>query len=349
MSLFNKNQKVGFLVQTNWATQTTASSNFRTQLVKTGSLPDPAVVIDTFNETSAYGNAEEVGRSYVDATSQLKSFAFDFTPNYFDLYWYFLAMFPTVTEGGSTSFQKEFTPSDFVNGSGISYAGDGAKVFGIAQGNYNNGSNAGDGTIIHCATLDELSFDIDFMASGISRLLQASAKWVGNSMVADQYFSGTWEVPISTGRLSGFSLKTLTVDTVDYSAVCVKKINISFKKNITPACVTTKANDYDEQFEMITTIDLVANATSIAAFGKYTNAFANGSPVNCAFSIGNGAAKTTVGALYFENSYGRLDANPLVTNGDKTEIRLVIKALRPAAGWAPVVSLADGIDRTEIS
>lgn len=349
MSLFNKNQKVGFLVQTNWATQNDKADNYRTILVKTGSLPDPAIVIDTYNETSAYGNAEEAGRSYIDATSQLKSFAYDFTPNYLDLYWHFLAMLPSVTEGGSSSFQKDFTPSVFVNGSGISYAGGGAKVFTIAQGNYDNGSDTGDGTLLHCATIDELSFDIDFMASGISRLLQASAKWVGNSMQSDQYFSGTWVAPITTGRLSGFSLKTLTIGGVDYSAVCVKKINISFKKNIGPACVTTKVNDYDEEFEMITTIDLVANATSIGAFGKYANSFTNGSPVNCAFSIGNEAAKTTVGALYFENSCGRLNANPLVTNGDKTEIRLVIKALKPEAGWSPVVSLADGIDRTEVS
>lgn len=349
MSLFNKNQKIGFLVQTNFATQNTASSDYRTLLAKPGSLPDPGVVYDTFNETSAYGTAEEVGRSYVDATTGMKSFAYDFTPSYQDLYWHFLAMLPTVTEGGASGYQKQFSPSDFVNGSGISYAGDDAKVFAIAQGNYNDGASVGDGTILHCATIDELSFDIDFMASGVSKLLQGSAKWIGNSMVADQYFSGSWVDPISTGRLSGFSLKTLTVDSVDYSTVCVKKINISFKKNITPACITTKVNDYDEMFEMVTTIDLVANATSVKAFGKYARAFANGSPVNVAFSIGNAASKTTIGALYFDNTYARLDANPLVTNGDKTEIRLVIKALRPAAGWDAVVSLADGLDRTEIA
>jgi hypothetical protein len=342
--LFNKNQKVGLLQQALFATPNDNSAAFRTQLVKPGSLPDAGIIIDTFNETSAYGTAKEVGRTFVDSTTALKSFGYEFTPVYTELYHYLNALLKCTTEGAAPGFKKLFLPmSDFTNGASVNYGADEGNTYGIAQGNYNDGASVGDGTILSCAIIDELSFDIDFDANGINHLLQASVKWVGNQMVADQYFDGDWVDPVSTGRLSGFALNTLTVDGVSYSGVCPKKINIKFKNNVTAACTTTKANDYDTQFSMITTITLIANETSIGAFGKYTNGFINGSPVNVAFNISNGT-DTSLGVLSFKNTYGELMSSPFVTNGDKTEVNLVIEALRPAAGWSEVVTLADGVD-----
>ena len=75
--LLAKTAKFGVLKQSDWATKTTVSSNFKTILQNNKvTVPDPAVNITTFDYISSEGLLQEANRQYVDKYAELKKLPF---------------------------------------------------------------------------------------------------------------------------------------------------------------------------------------------------------------------------------------------------------------------------------
>jgi len=97
--------------------------------------------------------------------------------------------------------------------------------------------------------------------------------FVGNVMKYEQTLSGTWTnlTIVQTGffnntDLWGFSYggTALTIGGVDYSAECVRRVELQINNNVTSNCKTTggKANQYDiaPEYKILITLDY--NATT---------------------------------------------------------------------------------------
>lgn len=252
-----------------WTNPGVAATNYRTVYYTAGvPIPDPGVTVDDYNVTSQLGLNKELTNFFIDARSGLARLNFSAPVDMNTLAPHLIGALQAVSEAAGSPYEKTIT-SGFTAGAIDFQAGSGyLHTLAIKQG-----ASADDGTILENAIIDTLNLTFDFNAKGVARLVQMDGSWVGNEMNFDQTLSGTWVsttlIPINNASL--FELDTFTIDSVDLSAMCIRRISLSINNNVTSNCATTagKPNQYDVMPEITWTIVLDHNSTTEKLMGDF--------------------------------------------------------------------------------
>lgn len=318
-----------------------AATNYRTVYYTAGvPIPDPGVTVDEYNVTSQLGLNKELTNFFIDARSGLARLNFSAPADKNTLAPHLIGALQAVTEDAGTPFSKAIT-SGFTAGTIDFNAGSGY-LHTLA---INQGSSADDGTILESAIIDTLNLTWDFNANGVARLVQMDGSWVGNEMNFDQTLSGTWVATTLSpfNNTEAYSFVTFTVDSVDWSAQCIRRITLSINNNVTSNCSTTagKPNQYDVMPEITWTIVLDHNLTTEKLMGD----FQAGAAVD--INIGNAlyaAAAGTDGQLGFDSPNCRIIAPPQVYNGDFLGYSLQARAYQSSTTSPLTVNLIDTLE-----
>lgn len=338
VKILSKQSRVGILKQAAWATPQAASANFRTLYYNAGSInPNPDVQIDQYNTTSQNGIHTEYERRFIDSLSGLPSISFSGVADKNTIAPHLVAALQAVTEGASSPYVKTISCGGLT--SPIDFAGDGGFLHTVA---FDINASADDGVLLKNAIINNLNLSFDFNNRGIARLGQISGTWVGNEMNFEQTLSGTWVTTTLApyNNTDTFSASTLTIDSVVYAAECLRKFELIINNNVTSNCKTTggKANQYDITPDYRATIVLDYNATTEKILKDYTS----GARVQMVFK--NDINDDTDGALWITGSYGVLQSNPYIYNGDFIGIGLDIKFYSNAAATPLSVIVVDTLD-----
>ena len=352
VKILGKEERLGIILQTNWATPAAASAAFWTmQHVNTGVLiPDNATTVDQFNVTSQHGVHSEVERVYVDATSGLKRIPFSGIADKTCMAPLLVTSHFVVTEA-STPYNKAITcggltaPIDFTN--------NGAKLFtwAIDQGGTatqsSPASTSDDGIILENGIVDQLTCTWDFNNQGIARLVSYSAVIVGNEMNFEQSLSGTWENATPAqgffNNTDAWAFITLDVDSVDLKAECIRRVEYSVNNNTTSSCagVAGKVGQYDMAPEY--TMKIILNYNTVTE--KCLKDFNDKAAVDANWSNDSESAKTD-GKWTIDIPTGHLISAPKIYEGDFLGVELNIKAYSTAAATPVTINFCDTIDWT---
>jgi len=350
VKILGKEERLGIILQTNWATPAAASATFWTmQHVNTGNLiPDNATTVDQFNVTSQHGVHSEVERVYVDATSGLKRIPFSGIADKTCMAPLLVTSHFVVTEA-STPYNKAITcggltaPIDFTN--------NGAKLFtwAIDQGGTatqsSPASTSDDGIILENAIVDQLTITWDFNNQGIARLVSYSGVAVGNEMNFEQSLSGTWENATPAqgffNNTDAWAFITLTVDEVDVKTECIRRVEYSVNNNVTSSCAGTlgKPTQYDIAPEY--TMKVVMNYNAVTE--KFLKDFNDKGTVDANWSNDSAAAKTD-GKWTIDMPTGYLISPPKIYEGDFLGVELNIKAYSTAGATPVTINYCDTKD-----
>lgn len=291
-----------------WTNPAAADQNFRTLYYTAGvPIPDPGVTVDEYGVSSQLGLNHELTQFYVDSRSGLAKLNFSGPVDVNTIVPHLVAALQGDTEGltGEDNIASGFIAGtlDFAAGAGFLHT--------LA---INQGASADDGIILENAVIDNLNLTWDFNAKGVARLVQMDGTWVGNEMNFEQTLSGTWVATTLTpiNNTDSFSFSTFTVDSVDWKALCVRRITLSINNNITSNCSTTsgKANQYDFAPEYTWTIVMDHNSTTEKMMGD----FQAGAAVD--INLVSSTAAGNAGYLDIDSPYCRVIAPPQVYNGD---------------------------------
>ena len=296
-----------------WTNPAGADQNFRTLYYTAGvPIPDAGVTIDEYGVTSQLGLNHELTQFYIDARSGLPKLNFSGLADLKTLAPHLVAALQSIAEDAGTPFGKVIT-SGFSAG-GIDFAAGGGHLHSLA---INQKASADDGTILENAIIDSLNLTWDFNGKGVARLVQIDGTWVGNEMNFEQSLSGTWVATTLTplNNTEAFSFVTFTVDSVDWSAQCIRRMTLSINNNVTSNCATTagKPNQYDVTPEITWTIVLDHNATTEKLMGD----FLAGATVDINFgnALYNASAGTD-GQFGIDTPFCKIMAPPMAYNGD---------------------------------
>src|SRR5574338_559042 len=291
-----------------WTNPAAVSTNFRGLYYTKGvPIPDPGVTIDDYGGTSQYGLNHDISQFYVDARSGLPKFNFSGPVDVNTLVPHLVGALQGDTEGTSG---EDNIVSGFTAGT-IDFAAGGGYLHTIAC---KNGASADDGWILENAVIDTLNLTWDFNAKGVARLVQMDGTWVGNEMNFDQTLSGTWISTTLTplNNADSFSFTTLSIDSVDLKAQCIRRVTLSINNNVTSNCSTTsgKANQYDFNPEITWTIIMDHNNATEKLMGD----FQAGAAVSLVLASSTAAGNT--GYLTITTATCRIIAPPQAYNGD---------------------------------
>jgi hypothetical protein len=324
-----------------WTNPAAADQNFRTVYYTAGvPVPDPGVTVDEYNVTSQLGLNRELTNFFIDARSGLARLNFSAPADKNTLAPHLIAGLQAVSEAAGTPFSKSIT-SGFVAGT-IDFNGGAGHLHTLA---IDQGSSADDGTILENAIIDTLNLTWDFNAKGVARLVQMDGTWVGNEMNFDQTLSGTWVATTLTpfNNTDVFSFDTFTVDSVDWKAMCIRRLSLSINNNITSNCSTTagKPNQYDVNPEITWTIVLDHNLTTEKMMGDFQAGAAVDINFGNALYIGAGGQDGTLG---FDSPNCRVIAPPMAYNGDFLGYSLQARAYQSSTTSPLTVQIVDTLD-----
>ena len=270
VKILSKTERFGILKQANWATPAAANAAFKLcQWINTGSInPNPDVQVDQFNVTSQNGIHFENERFFVDATSGLATVPFSGTCEKATMAPFLVAALQAVSEAVGTPFEKTITCGGLT--SPIDFAGNAGFVFTIA---IDQGASADDGIIIENCIIDNLNLVWELNSRGIARLVNMSGAFKGNEINYEQTLNGTWtNLTISQAGFfnntdawsNDFSGALLTIGGVDYSAQCIRRVELQINNGVSSNCKTTggKANQYDTAPEYKVLVHLDYNDTT---------------------------------------------------------------------------------------
>jgi hypothetical protein len=322
-----------------WTNPGLAATNYRTVYYTAGvPIPDPGVTVDEYNVTSQLGLNKELTNFFIDKRSGLARLNFSAPLDVKTLAPHLIGALQAVVEDAGTPFQKVIT-SGFTAGT-IDFKAGSGYLHSLA---INQGASADDGTILENAIIDTLNLTFDFNAKGVARLVQIDGSWVGNEMNFDQTLSGTWVSTTLTplNNLDLFSFNTFTVDSVDWSTMCIRRMVLSINNNVTSNCATTagKPNQYDVMPEITWTIVLDHNSTTEKLMGD----FQAGAAVDIDL-INDYAVAVSDGALQLDTPNCRIIAPPQVYNGDFLGYSLQARAYQSSTTSPLTVTFIDTLD-----
>ena len=245
----SKIESIGILQQdksvNHWDVIAADNAAFKTvQWINVGTLiPDPAVTVDNFNVTSRLGIHHEDERFFIDATSGLPTLPFAGTCDKTTMAAFLVAALQACSEAVLTPFEKTITAAGL--STVVNWAGNEGYLFTLAL---KQGASADDGILIHNALIDTLNIVWEVETNGIARLVNMNGTWVGSKIEYEQTLNGTWVN--ATAAQTGFFNNTdtwsnnfggalLNIGGVDYSAKCIRRVEIQINNNIRKACVST--------------------------------------------------------------------------------------------------------------
>ena len=325
-----------------WTNPGLAATQYRTVLYNKGVVvPDPAVTVTDYGTSAQLGLNYETTNFYVDATSGLSKMNFSGVADKNTLAPHLIGALQAVTED-TTPYEKDIT-SGFVAGT-IDFKAGAGYLHSLA---IYNGSSDDDGIILENAVIDNLSLTFDFIQKGVARLVNMSGTWVGNEMNFDQTFTtpGNWASTTLTPFMNTdlYSFLTFTVDGVDWSGQCVRRMVLNINNNVTSNCATAggKPNQYDFNPEYTWTVILDHNLTTEKVMGD----FKAGGVVDINF--GNAlyvAASDTDGQFGIDAPNCRITGNPYSYNGDFLGYAIPIRAYQGTTVSPISINLIDGLD-----
>ena len=327
-----------------WDNPAAAGQNFRTVYYTKGTpVPDPAATISDYGMTSQKGLNFELSNFHIDGRSGLAKLNFSGVADKLTLAPHLIGALQAVSEGAGTPFTKAIT-SGFTAGT-IDFNGGGGHLHTIAM---DGKASADDGVILENAIIDSLSLTWDFISVGVARLVQMSGTWVGNEMNFEQTLNGTW-VETTIAPYNGstandlFSFVTFTVDSVDWSAQCIRRIVLNINNNVESNCATTagKPNQYDVTPEITWNVILDHNSTTEKLMGD----FQAGATVDINF--GNAlyvGAGNTDGSLGFDTPFCKITAPPFAYNGEFAGYNIPLRAYQSSTTSPLTCELIDTQD-----
>lgn len=324
-----------------WTNPAGANQNFRTLYYTKGvPIPDPGVTIEDYGLTSQKGLNYETTNFYVDARSGLAKLNFAGVADLNTLAPHLIGALQAVTEDAGTPFAKSIT-SGFTAGT-IDFAAGSGHLHTIA---IDQKASADDGVILENAIIDNLNLTFDFTAKGVARLVQMDGTWVGNEMNFEQTLNGTWVettlAPFNNSDL--FSFNTFSVDSVDWKALCVRRMVLSINNNVSSNCATTagKPNQYDVSPEITWTIVMDHNSTTEKLMGDFQAGAAVDIDMGNAIYIGAGGQSTGLG---FDTPNCRVIAPPIAYNGDFLGYSIQCRAYQSSTTSPLTAYIADSLD-----
>lgn len=334
--VLTKTQRIGFLQQADWATPSAASAAFETLNYDADSIvPDPSVVLNTFNVSSTTGLIPKRTRAYTDGTTRLKTLAFSGPAVRKNLAIHLVAALQkVVSEGATTPFAKVI---QHVNDSAILDFTAGGYLFTIAT---DSNSSLTDGIILENAVLNNFVFTIDFNNEGIAKLANISGTWIGNEMNFGQDLTGSWVAESLANFYNDTAAFALAVQGIaSLEDFCIRRYTLTINNNVEPDCITTKAGNYKfNNPTIVSTFEIPYDSSSKAILAAYP-AGTEGSYVLEAGTPG------AAGHLKFE-AYGRINANPISTYNGYKAIALSLAHEFKASYFSTQVTISDEVDRT---
>jgi hypothetical protein len=346
-----KTERFGILQQSkvsnHWSAPAAANAAFKLcQWINTGVLnANPDVQVDQFNVTSQNGIHSENERFFVDATSGLATVPFSGSCEKATMAPFLVSALQACSEAVGTPFEKTITAGGLT--STIDFAGNEGYLFTLA---IDQGASADDGVIVENAIIDTLNIVWDLNARGVARLVSMSGTFKGNTVKYEQTLNGTWTnlTIVQTGFFNNTDLwgvthstPIFTVGGVDYSAECIRRVEVQINNNVTSNCraVGGKANQYDIAPEYKVIVSLDYNDTT----EKMLYDFAQGVTALMAWS--NDAADAgTDGKWSFNFPSLRLMSPPKQYNGDYIGINLEMKCFSAAAATPLAIYYTDTVD-----
>ena len=317
-----------------WTNPAPADTAFRTLYYTKGvTVADPGVTISDYGLTSQLGLNSELSNFYIDSRSGLSRLNFSAPVDVNTLTPHLVGALQSVAEGLATEW---ICTSGFRAGT-IDFNAGGGNLYSIA---INKTASADDGTILENAVIDTLTLTFDFVQAGLARLVQMSGTWVGNEMNFEQTLSGTWVettlTPLNNTDL--FSFTTLTSDSVDWSAQCIRRMVLTINNNVTSNCATTggKPNQYDFAPKITWNIILDHNSTTEKTLGD----FQSGATVD--IHLTNNTVGT--GSLKIDTPFCKITAPPESYNGEYGGYSLQLEALQSSTTSPATITLIDGLD-----
>jgi len=345
----SKTERFGLLYQANWATPAAANATYKLcQWINAGTPnPNPDVQVDQFNVTSQNGIHYETERFFVDATSGLPTIPFSGTCEKATMAPFLVGALQAVAEASGSPFEKTITCGGLTGP--IDFATVGKYLFTIAV---DQGGSDDDGIVLENAIIQNLNIVWDLNARGVARLVNMSGAWVGNEMNYEQTLEGTWTnaTIVQTGffnntDLWGVTLTSalLSIGGVDYSAQCIRRVEVQINNNVTSNCKTTggKANQYDIAPEYKVIVSLDYNATT----EKLLKDFQEGVMASMYWSNDSTDAGTD-GKWTYVFGLLRLVSPPKVYNGDFLGVNLEFRAYSATAATPMTVYYTDTVDWT---
>jgi hypothetical protein len=334
--ILGKSVDLGIIKQADWATPGANSANYYVIHADAGSvIPDADVQVDQFNTTSQNGIHFEYERRDVDALSGLPSITYTFPLDYKRLAPHLAGALLAVTEDATTPFAKAFTCAGLT--AVPNFNGDDCPIHSLA---IKPKASADDGMILENAVVDSLSLVWDFNARGVGRKAQGTVTWRGNELNHEVTHSGTWvnTTPVFVNSTELFSFDALTIDSVSYSAECVRRFELNINNGITSNCKTTggKANNYDFSPEYTGTIILDYNSTT----EKLLKDYQSGGKINFTFIN----STTGDGDLTIVAEYGLITGNPFTYNDAFVGVGITFRLYSNAAATPLTINLTDTVD-----
>jgi len=337
-----KTEKVGILQQSkasnHWSAPAAASANFyQMNWLNAGTPnPNPDVQIDQINSISQNGTHKELERFFIDEASGMPTLPIAGIADKKEMAPLLVSAFQAVSEAATTPYLKTITAAGLTGP--VDWAGNGGYLFTVA---INQGASADDGIILENGIVDTLNIVWDLNARGQARMASYSGTMKFNDIKYEQTLSGTWT---NTSAIQSFfnktslwgvtydSIPTFTVDSVDYSAQCIRRVELQINNNITSNCKTTggKANQYDwaPEYKVLFSLDYNSATEKILAD------FQTGAVATFTWSNDTAGAQTD-GMWSFYSVRGQLLSPPKVYNGDFLGINLEI-GLFSQAGTTPI-------------
>ena len=320
-----------------WTNPGLANTNYRTLFLTPGTVvPDPNVSVDEYNLTSQVGLHKEVSNDYVNSVSGLKRIPFSGLADKNTLSALLVSAMQAVSEG-ATPFEKIIT-SGFIGGP-IDFKAGAGYLYSLAG---NQGASADDGWIAENCIIDTLTLTWNFLQPGKGKLVGISGTFVSNEFNPEQTLSGSWVTPTFTpfNNSDTWSFTTFTVDSVDFKALCVKSISLTFNNSISSNCATSsgKANQYDVTPDWTWTITMDHNSTTEKLVGDYM------AGANVSIDFVNSVTSGVDGFFRLYSTVGKLIANPPGYDNNYKSHTLTV-GMRQTASVSPLtVNLVDGLD-----
>lgn len=320
-----------------WTNPGLAATNYRTIYLNPGTpIPDLNVQVDDLGLTSQQGLHKETSNNFVNSTSGLKRVPFSAVADRNTLAPLLVGALQECEDVATTPYQKTIT-SGFRLGT-INFNGGGGYLHTFAA---KQGASADDGWFLENAIVDTLTLTWDFLQPGKGKLVSVTGTLVGNEIKTDQTLSGTWVATTVTpfNNSDTWSFNTLSIDSVDFSAHCIKRISLTLNNNVTSNCATSagKANQYDVNPQYSWRISLDHTSTSEKLLGD----FKAGANIDIDFT--NSISTGTAGHFRIDTPYCRITNPGFGTDNDYLAYDLELEIQQNSTTSPVTIYLADAL------